>query len=241
MNEKQNTWIGGNNKNFPVTQWTLIHSPPENNKVLEEYIFSVYWKPLYTYLVRKGTPSENAKDYTQDFLLNILYEKDFLSKADPAKGKFRTFLLTSLDNYVKSSIRKNKKYDSASSYSDLDFELPEHVPNDPTKAFDYIWAVNILEKAINSVKEQCYENNLQVHWEVFEAKLIIPLMQNTKAPSMSELCDIHKIASESTASNMLVTVKRRLKKTLTEMLLASSMPGSEINDNPLSGFIDFFG
>ncbi len=240
MNNKQQTWIGGNNIQFPATQWTFIQSKPDDGQILEEYIFSVYWKPLYTYLVRKGIPRENAKDHTQDFLLKILYEKDFLSKADPERGKFRTFLLTSFDNHIKSSIRKTKKHDSTSSYSDLEFDLPEHVPNDPAKAFDYIWAVNILEKALTSVKTQCYENKLEIHWNVFDEKLIKPLMENVKAPSMSELCSRYDIGSESTASNMLVTVKRRLKKTLTDML-AGTFSEENSDDNYLNHFIEFFG
>src|SRR5207253_8343443 len=58
-----------------------------------------YWFPLYAFLRRQGRSPEDAKDLTQGFLAQFL-AKDRLRRAEPAKGKFRSFLLASLTNFV---------------------------------------------------------------------------------------------------------------------------------------------
>src|ERR1051325_963836 len=58
-----------------------------------------YWYPLYAYLRRRGYPADQAQDLTQDFFIRVL-EGRYLDRADPEKGRFRSFLLTSLKFFV---------------------------------------------------------------------------------------------------------------------------------------------
>ena len=58
-----------------------------------------YWYPLYAYLRRRGYPADQAQDLTQDFFMRVL-EGRYLNRADPEKGRFRSFLLTSLKFFV---------------------------------------------------------------------------------------------------------------------------------------------
>jgi Sigma-70 region 2 len=58
-----------------------------------------YWYPLYTYLRRRGYPADEAQDLTQDFFVRVL-EGRYLDRADPEKGRFRSFILTSLKFFV---------------------------------------------------------------------------------------------------------------------------------------------
>lgn len=62
-------------------------------------LYQIYWYPLYAYIRRRGKPPEEAKDLTQGFFLHLLEHKT-LARADPLKGKFRSFLLGSLQNYL---------------------------------------------------------------------------------------------------------------------------------------------
>ena len=59
----------------------------------------LYWYPLYAYLRRRGHSAEDAQDLTQGFFARLL-EKHALQVVDPARGRFRSFLLASLDHYV---------------------------------------------------------------------------------------------------------------------------------------------
>jgi RNA polymerase sigma-70 factor (ECF subfamily) len=58
-----------------------------------------YWPPLYSYLRRRGYSAEDAQDLTQSYFSRLL-EKGFLDHADAQRGRFRSFLLTSLKNFV---------------------------------------------------------------------------------------------------------------------------------------------
>ena len=59
----------------------------------------IYWYPLYAYVRRRGHAPEEAQDLTQGFFLHLLEHKT-LARADPLKGKFRSFLIGSLQNYL---------------------------------------------------------------------------------------------------------------------------------------------
>ena len=55
-----------------------------------------YWYPLYAYLRRRGYSADEAQDLTQEFFVRVL-EGRYLDRADPEKGRFRSFILTSLE------------------------------------------------------------------------------------------------------------------------------------------------
>ena len=59
----------------------------------------IYWYPLYAYIRRRGQTPEEAQDLTQGFFLHLLEHKT-LGRVDRLKGKFRSFLLGSLQNYL---------------------------------------------------------------------------------------------------------------------------------------------
>jgi RNA polymerase sigma-70 factor (ECF subfamily) len=88
---------------FASTQWSLVlaagrRSTPEAEHALAK-LLSAYWPPIYAYLRRKGYPAPEAEDLTQSFFLRLL-EKDYLRDARRERGKFRSFLLTSLKHFL---------------------------------------------------------------------------------------------------------------------------------------------
>ena len=84
---------------FPTTRWTLVVAAGDpHRKEARSALVSLcesYWYPLYAYLRRRGHSAEEAQDLTQEFLLRVL-EGHYLDRADPEKGRFRSFILTSL-------------------------------------------------------------------------------------------------------------------------------------------------
>jgi len=88
---------------FRTTHWSVVlkaghDSSPESSAALEQ-LCRAYWFPLYAFVRRKGYPEEEAKDLTQAFFARLL-EKKGLERVGPEKGKFRTFLLCSLGNFL---------------------------------------------------------------------------------------------------------------------------------------------
>jgi RNA polymerase sigma factor (sigma-70 family) len=88
---------------FRTTHWSLVlaagrRSSPDARHALGR-LCQVYWYPLYAYIRRKGHSPTDAQDLTQDFFTWLL-EKNLAGKADRTRGRFRSFLLTSLDHFL---------------------------------------------------------------------------------------------------------------------------------------------
>ncbi len=91
------------NQRFTTTHWSvvLLAGQADSLQASEalEKLCRTYWYPLYVYVRRQGNSPEDAQDLTQIFFSRLL-EKDYFAKADRDRGKFRTFLLRSLKNFL---------------------------------------------------------------------------------------------------------------------------------------------
>src|SRR5437879_1947495 len=88
---------------FLTTHWSVVlqaghGDSPQAAEALEE-LCRAYWYPLYACVRRQGHGPEDACDLTQQFLAGFL-EKKYLRLADPGRGRFRSFLLSSLKNFL---------------------------------------------------------------------------------------------------------------------------------------------
>ena len=88
---------------FPTTRWTLVIAAAdpgsrESRSALAE-LCERYWNPLYAYLRHRGFPQDEAQDLVQEFFVRVL-EGRYLDRANRDKGRFRSFLLTSLKFFV---------------------------------------------------------------------------------------------------------------------------------------------
>src|SRR5690349_8620463 len=88
---------------FPTTRWTMVVAAgdPQRKEARSALVSlcETYWYPLYAYLRRRGYPPDQAQDLTQEFFVRLL-EGRYLDRADPEKGRFRSFLLVSLKFFV---------------------------------------------------------------------------------------------------------------------------------------------
>ena len=88
---------------FATTHWSVVlaagHSSVPGAQQALENLCHAYWYPLYAYVRRRGHSPEEAQDLTQDFFARFL-EKKYFKLADPARGRFRSFLLTALNHFL---------------------------------------------------------------------------------------------------------------------------------------------
>jgi len=94
----------GTEAQFGQTHWTLVLAAADRQSVgadqaLEE-LCRAYWYPLYAFLRRSGRSPHDAQDLVQGFFVQLLAKESRLKSAQPAKGRFRTFLLACLKHYV---------------------------------------------------------------------------------------------------------------------------------------------
>ena len=122
----------------------------------------LYWFPLYAHIRRRWHDTEEARDLTQEFFARLL-EKDWLQAANPDRGRFRTFLLTSLDHFLANEWdrRRAVKRGGAVISLSLDFaEAERRLALDPAggttpeREFERRWALALLDQVLNRLREE---------------------------------------------------------------------------------------
>jgi RNA polymerase sigma factor (sigma-70 family) len=155
---KNDTKILGPNHEFDTTSWTLIRAVGDVNAF--DTFVRIYWKPLYFFVRQHGYDNENAKDIVQDFMTGLL-EKGSLAKADPERGRFRTFLLAALTNYMKDRLKAAARQKRGGDHSilSLDFATGEREyvlevasGENPETVLNRTWARSLWKQAISELK-----------------------------------------------------------------------------------------
>ena len=163
---------------FERTQWTLIRraadaASDEAQSALEALCRS-YWQPLYAYLRRRRFNKEEAEDLTQGFFTRLL-DKNYLAAVDRRKGKFRSFLLASLEHFLLNHHRDSKaqKRGGGASFVSFDETFDESIcaknpafqVADPDHFFEQQWAVAVLTQALNRLQSEFLKSNSPALYE----------------------------------------------------------------------------
>jgi len=244
------TDIGGTGGAFLTTHWSLIQeagsSDEHNNQVLVSLLLNRYWKPVYCYLRRKGYNNEQAKDLTQGFFHEVVLGQHLIEKAEAAKGRFRSLLLIALNRYIGDVHEKEtaQKRAPKGQLIPLDVIAPPEIPQSitesaPERTFDYAWVSSLLEQVLEKVERECREDGKDVHWGIFCDRVIHPIMDRNTPPSLKEITTQYGISDESKASNMIVTVKRRIQVAL-KQYLRESVTSDEYLTGELEQMRQFF-
>ncbi|MCL4176168.1 MAG: sigma-70 family RNA polymerase sigma factor [Verrucomicrobia bacterium] len=159
------SWTGAR---FTATRWSIVRAcadpaSPGAREALEE-LCRRYWYPLYAYVRRSGHPSHDAEDLVQGFLLRLLDpEFNRLGSAHQEKGRFRSFLMVALKRYLADrwDHAQRKKRGGGTTLVSIDIQdaegryLAEPAElEDPARLFDRRWALTVLDRALNRVKEE---------------------------------------------------------------------------------------
>jgi len=241
MKYDEMTDMGGTGGAFLTTHWSVIEnvgsSEEDKSRALIGSLLSKYWKPVYCYLRRKGYDNEQAKDFTQGFFHEVVLGRNLIQKADQSKGRFRSFLLITLNRYLitartgqaaQKRIPKNKLVSlDVKDLPELRQTASELTPED---SFNYAWVSALLEQVLKEVETACHKNGKTVHWLIFHDRILEPIMDKTKPPSMREVCKKYAVENEATASNMMVTVKRRFQTALKSHLRSLVVSEEQIED-----------
>jgi RNA polymerase sigma factor (sigma-70 family) len=146
---------------FNTTHWSVVllageTQAPEADAAVNS-LCRTYWPPLYAYARRAGHSPEDAQDLTQDFFARLL-EKKYLKLANQERGRFRSFLLKSLQHFlVNEWVRSQaQKRGGGQKIFSLDEEAAERSylqqPADllsPESLYDKRWAMTLLERAMD--------------------------------------------------------------------------------------------
>jgi RNA polymerase sigma factor (sigma-70 family) len=156
---------------FATTSWTIVaHArKPDSPEALQSLadLCQAYWYPLYAFLRRRGQSPHEAEDLTQGFFADLL-ARDFLKGVDPSKGKFRSFLLASLQHYLSNrrDWDRRQKRGGKVVHLSLDFRTaedcyrrePAHEAT-PERLFERRWALVLLDRVLDRLEAEVNREN----------------------------------------------------------------------------------
>jgi len=211
------TGTGGGSSSFPMTQWSVVlragtPSDPRGNAALES-LCRLYWLPLYTFVRRQGRDHHEAQDCTQEFLARLLAD-DGLQRARPGHGRFRTFLLTALGNFLVSEWRRAQAAKRGGGQAPIPLgttgddepfseNLRDHALT-PEQAFDRSWALGMIDRAVHELRAE-YETSGRA--QIFET--MAPLIWGTEH---SDMFSLHATQLGITVNSFTVALHRARRR-----------------------------
>lgn len=175
---------GASHASFGTTHWSVVlaarrGSAPSAREALAE-LCGTYWYPLYAFVRRKGYDPDSAQDLVQGFFVRML-EKDDLQDVDPAKGRFRSFLMASCAHYLanRRDYERAQKRGGAASFIAIDpADAERRYGQEPAHAltaerlFLRRWATTLLEGVLDRLAREMADDGNASLFEAFKPALL---------------------------------------------------------------------
>lgn len=226
----------GGSGRFPTTHWTMldvVRGPmtPQRREVLNCLILR-YWKPVYVYICRRGFQNE-AADLTQDFFTHWL-EKELFGRADRALGRFRTYLLTCLNNFFADAGRRKQRQRPAEGIvsiqqlaSDERMRVEPAETETPEAVFFRVWVAELLSRTWRTLEQEFAAAGQQTHCELFRRRVLDPILTGCEPPPMGALAKELDLPPKR-ACNYLVTARRAFQRLLRQEILIYASSNDEV-------------
>ncbi len=221
MNPSGQTSLGGPSAEFPNTTWIRIRAAarpgtPSYRQALDD-LCRLYWKPAYAYFRSlRGLGNEEAKDLTQEFLLEAI-EGNLFARVPPSGVSFRAYLRGALRLFL-----LERRRDAAAlkrgggrapvSLDDADLRLVETLSvrpgRSPEEAFDGQWANAVLDQAVEDLRRELEGSGKAAHFRAFE---LYDLRPSAGAPTYAGVAAELGL-KETDVTNYLSSCRRRLRQ-----------------------------
>jgi RNA polymerase sigma factor (sigma-70 family) len=166
MNSTGTAAAAGSGARFVTTHWSVVlvagraDSTHAQNALAR--LCQTYWYPLYAYVRRRGHSPHDSQDLTQEFFARLL-ARHTLAIADPNRGRFRSFLLSTMNHFLAhewEKVRAQKRgggcrmlsLDLAQAEERYDLEPADN--STPDKLFDKHWVTALLEEVLNQLEAE---------------------------------------------------------------------------------------
>jgi len=182
MNDQTMHTLPGSSQ-FPTTRWTMVVAAADPHRKEARSALATlcenYWYPLYAYLRRRGYAADQAQDLTQDFFIQML-EGRYLDRADPEKGRFRSFLLTSLKFFVadeedrQRALKRGGGGVVALEFSSGEERYQREPAHDetPERLFERRWALSVLDQVVEKLRTEFVRQGRQEHFDQLKVFLL---------------------------------------------------------------------
>lgn len=220
---------------FSSTPWSEVLAAANSrhgaNRSALEKLCTAYWPPLHAYVRRKIRDSHLAQDLTQSFFERLLAGK-FLKLADPARGRFRSFLLQAFEWHLANEFREGRaaKRGGAIRLFPLDFssassEIADDGELSAEQLFEREWALTLLNQTIQRLQEEQYTANKLQQFETLKVFLV----GDGPVRSYASVCT--SIGLTESAARMAVSrLRNRYREILRDEILKTVASTQDVDD-----------
>ena len=198
----------------------------ERGQAALETLCRAYWGPLYWYVRGRGHSQHEAEDLTQAFFARLL-ERNDIAKASRERGRFRSFLLSSLQNFMMSDLRWRFAQKRGGAFQITSLDLKEEEENyeaqapdgeTPEMVFDKRWALTVVERVTRQLEKEYAANE--------KSELLAelkPFLTDNKAAARAEIAKRHGITA-STVDVAIYRLRKRFKALLRQEIAETVSP-----------------
>ncbi|WP_193214211.1 RNA polymerase sigma factor [Luteolibacter marinus] len=235
------------NGRMPTTRWSLVRAAgssvtSSDRRRALELLSRDYWPPIYSFIRTWGHPPEEAEDLTQSFLVSFI-ERESFGVADVADGRFRSWLLAALKNFLLNDKRDRSrlKRGGGIAHVSIDRDLGEAwfeeagVDGDsPDTIFERHWAAGILERCLTRLEERYRQEGKAQYFEI-----LMPLIAGSddrggyaRAGAVLEL-------TEGSARSAAFRLRKRLRAIVRDEIAATLADKGDL-ESEIDHFYDAF-
>lgn len=222
---------------FPTTHWSVVMAAgrgdsPQAADALEQ-LCRTYWYPLYAFVRRQGHEAHDAEDLTQEFFARFL-AKEYFGRADSAMGRFRSFLLACLKNFLREQQRQARRLKRGGGQTIISWDsrtaeeryrLEPVDPVTPEQVYDRRWALTLLETVLARLgQEQSGAGKQQVFTQLKEY-----LWGEARQTSYAQTA-AHLGMTEGAVKVAVHRLRQRLRDLLREEVAHTVATGEEIDE-----------
>jgi RNA polymerase sigma factor (sigma-70 family) len=238
LNPEQHSAAGGLGQ-FHTTRWSAVllsaqSQAPVSQAALAE-LCGIYWYPIFSFVRRRGSSPEDAQDLTQGFFLHLL-NHNALSRVSPVKGKFRSFLLASLQNYLSDEadrarcLKRGGKIEFVSlgmGFAEDRYRLASLDFLTADKVFDARWAMTLMDEAMGRLRQEYAD---QGKTSAFEAlKPFIDPINSKAALSYEQVADTLRVRVRS-VKKLIFRLRKRYASVLREEVVRTVNDSREVDE-----------
>ncbi|MBN2506093.1 MAG: sigma-70 family RNA polymerase sigma factor [Verrucomicrobia bacterium] len=221
---------------FADTLWSIVFRAGCTDAVGRtaalEQLCRAYWYPIYAFLRRRGHAPADAQDLTQGFFAYFL-ERNLCGEAMPHKGRFRTFLVTTLINFVRNAQRRDQAQKRGGPAGALSLDVAQAEgcyalePADdttPERLFDRHWALEVLQQAIDRLETDCRQAGRLEEFNAYQA-----FLTDTGEADYAGLAEqLHK--PEGALRTAVCRLRRQFRESIRQVVADTLADPAEVDD-----------
>lgn len=223
---------------FRTTAWSVVVGAQDGEDAQREACMAklcrTYWKPIYYYVRRRGLNHDDARDMVQEYFATFL-EKDFVATADRERGKFRTFVLVTVNRFLTKQMARRRRREArlnvvipTGDEDGEDFVIPElSHENTAEDDFNRRWALSLIENTLEKMRAECTDGKKKLYFDTLS--LFLDSQGSTQSLSYRDMADQLGV-SEMDVTNYLFRGRNIFQKLLRDEIRESVVTESAIDE-----------